>query len=132
MIALIDTSLWIDVTRKNSPPSLRQRIAPYLLDPSAHTTDPVAFELLRSALPVEIEFLTRRLEALPWLPVPGDVWERATKLGQRCRQAGCNAGAIDLLIAVIAEVHDATLITFDGGFEKIARVGGFTLELLQR
>jgi predicted nucleic acid-binding protein len=86
MIALIDTSLWIDLIRRKSPQSLRRRIAPYLLDPSAHTADPVVFELLRHALPSEIEFLTRRLEALPRLTTPVDLWDRAVKLGQLCRQ----------------------------------------------
>ena len=132
MITLIDTSLWIDLTRQKSPRSLRQRIAPYFLDPSAHTADPVVFEFLRNALPVEIEYLTRRLETLPRLPSPVDMWERATKLGQNCRQAGFTASALDLLIAVIAEAHEATLVTFDDDFEKIAKVGDFAVELLTR
>jgi predicted nucleic acid-binding protein len=132
MITLIDTSLWIDLTREKSPLSARQRIGPYLLDPSAHTADPIAFELLRNALPAEVEFLTRRLEALPWLTSPDDFWERAAKLGRNCRKAGFTAGALDLLIAVIAETHEATLVTFDEDFEKIAEVGGFAVQLLKR
>ena len=132
MITLIDTSLWIDLTRRKSPQSLRQRIAPYFLDPSAHTADPVAFELLRHALPAEIEFLTRRLEALPRLPSPVDLWNRAAKLGQNCRKAGHTAGALDLLIAVIAAASDATLITLDEDFAKIAEVGDFDVKLLMR
>ena len=132
MITLIDTSLWIDLTRRKSPQSLRQRIAPYLLDPSAHTADPVAFELLRNALPAEIEFLTRRLEALPRLPSPVDLWNRAAKLGQNCRKAGHTAGAIDLLITAVAVAHQAVIVTLDEDFEKIGKIVGLEVKLLRR
>jgi predicted nucleic acid-binding protein len=132
MITLIDTSLWIDLTRRKSPPSLRQRIAPYLLDPSAHTADPVAFELLRHALPAEIEFLTRRLEALPRLPTPVDLWDRAAAMGRSCRQKGHTAGALDLLIATVAVAHRAVLVTLDEDFEKIGKIVGLEVKLLRR
>jgi predicted nucleic acid-binding protein len=132
MITLIDTSLWIDLTRRKSPRGLRQWIAPYLLDPTAHTADPVAFELLRNALPAEIEFLTRRLEALPRLPSPIDLWDRATEMGQLCRQKGHAAGALDLLISAVAVAHRAVLVTLDEDFEKIGKIVGLEVKFLHR
>jgi hypothetical protein len=33
---LLDTSLWIDFTPARSPASLKQFIAPFVLDPEAH------------------------------------------------------------------------------------------------
>jgi len=118
--------------RRKSPQSLRQRIAPYFLDPSAHTADPVAFELLRHALPAEIEFLTRRLQALPRLPARLDLWNRAARLGQNCRKAGHAAGAIDLLIAAVAMAHHALVVTLDEDFEKIGNIVGLEVKLLHR
>ena len=35
MTLLLDTSLWIDFTWARSPAALKQRIAPYVLDPAA-------------------------------------------------------------------------------------------------
>jgi len=56
---LLDTSLWIDFTPARSPASLKQFIAPFVLDPEAHLAEPVHLPLLRSARPDE----TRQLEA---------------------------------------------------------------------
>ena len=45
MTLLLDTSLWIDVTRARSPAALKQFIAPFVLDPAAHLAEPVRFGL---------------------------------------------------------------------------------------
>lgn len=57
MTLLLDPSLWIDFTRARSPGALKQRIAPYVLDPAAHLTEPVRFEVLRAARPEEARLL---------------------------------------------------------------------------
>ena len=44
MTLLLDTSLWIDVTRARSPAALKQCIAPYVLDSAAHLAEPVRFD----------------------------------------------------------------------------------------
>jgi predicted nucleic acid-binding protein len=49
MALLIDTSLWIDLTRSRSPQPLKAFVAPYVNDPEARLTDPIIFELLRFA-----------------------------------------------------------------------------------
>ena len=58
MATLIDTSLWIDFTRAQSPQTLKQFIAPYILDPDAHVAEPVVFEVLRHAMPGTQEMVT--------------------------------------------------------------------------
>ena len=45
MTLLLDTSLWIDVTRARSPAALKQFIAPFVHDPAAHLAEPVRFGL---------------------------------------------------------------------------------------
>ncbi|MCY2966441.1 MAG: hypothetical protein NT069_22885 [Planctomycetota bacterium] len=40
---LIDTSLWFDFTRSRPPRTLKQFIAPFILDPDAHLAEPIAF-----------------------------------------------------------------------------------------
>ena len=46
MASLLDASLWIDLTRWRSPRSLKEFIAPYVLDPEACIAEPVVFEVL--------------------------------------------------------------------------------------
>jgi predicted nucleic acid-binding protein len=132
MTTIIDTSLWIDLTRARSPRTLKAFIAPRVNDPEAALAEPIAFEVLRSATEAEAQILTRYFETIPLLASPGDLWSRGVELGRACRRAGLNAGALDLLIAAVALFHSAELVTFDADFQKIGRVTGLQVDLLKR
>jgi predicted nucleic acid-binding protein len=132
MTVLIDTSLWIDFTRARSPASLKQFIAPFILDPEAHLAEPVRFEMLRSARPDETRQLTAQFATLPLLSTPVDLWEQAIELGQACRQIGQTVLSLDLLVAVVALHHNALLVSFDADFETIAAVSDLRLQRLER
>lgn len=132
MALLLDTSLWIDFTRARSPVPLKQFIAPYVLDPEAHLAEPVRFEVLRSARPEEARLLEAQFDALPCLPTPTDLWQRAIDLGQACRSIGHTVLSLDLLVAAVALHHNAELVSFDADFEAIASVSALRLQRLQR
>ena len=132
MTLLIDTSLWIDFTRARSPVSLKQFIAPYVLDPAAHLAEPVLFEVLRAARPEEVRLLEAQFNTLPCLPTPTDLWQQAIALGQACRQIGRTVLSLDLLVAALALHHNAVLVSFDTDFEAIASVSALRLNLLNR
>jgi predicted nucleic acid-binding protein len=132
VITLIDSSLWVDFTRARSPRRLRQFIAPHVLDPAAHLSEPVMYELLRNAVPEEIGRLRQQLEIIPMLATPGNLWERATALGQSCRKKGGTPGALDLLIATVALAHHAVLVTLDEDFQIMAEASNLEVKLLQR
>lgn len=132
MSFLIDTSLWIDFTRARSPQSLKQFIAPYILHPEAHLAEPVAFEVLRHATTGESRQLAQQFQTFPVFATPGDLWARAAELGQACRKRGINPGSLDLLIASVVLHHQATLVTFDEDFTKIATASDLRVKLLKR
>ncbi len=132
MTLLLDTSLWIDFTRTRSPVALKQCIAPYVLDPSAHLAEPVRFEVLRAARPQEARLLEAQFDTLPMLPTPADLWQQAINLGQACRQIGRTVLSLDLLIAAVALHHNAKLVSFDADFETIAAVSALRLNRLTR
>jgi len=132
MTLLLDTSLWIDFTRVRSPAPLKQFIAPFVLDPAAHLAEPVLFEVLRSARPEEARLLEAQFDALPCLPTPSDLWQRAISLGQSCRQIGRTVMSLDLLVAAVALHHNAVLVSFDADFEAIAMVSELRLQRLAR
>jgi predicted nucleic acid-binding protein len=132
MASLIDSSLWIDLTRARSPRTLKAFIAPYVNDPQACLAEPIAFEVLRHATDAEAEKLTRQFETMPLLTSPLDLWSRAADLGRSCRRAGVNAGSLDLLIAAVALHHAAVLVTFDADFQEIGRITGMRVDLLKR
>ena len=132
MTALIDTSLWIDFTRARSPRKLKAFIAPYILDPDAHLTEPIIFEMLRFATQTEAKVLTQRFQLLPMLATPTSLWTDVADLGQVCRQKNVPAKSLDLLIATVAIYHDADLVTFDDDFQRIASVSNLKVQLLKR
>lgn len=132
MAVIIDTSLWIDLTRARSPRVLKAFVAAYVNNAAACLAAPVVFEVLRFASDVEFAQLTRQFETMPLLANPSDLWSRGAKMGRACRRAGVNAGALDLLIAAVAVYHSAELVTFDADFVDIGRVVGMDVALLHR
>lgn len=62
-------------------------------------------------------------KALPWVPVPDDVYLRAREIQQRLTEHGEHRGpgAIDLLIAATAELSGLTLLHRDNDFTTIAK-----------
>jgi predicted nucleic acid-binding protein len=132
MARLIDTSLWIDLTRARSPRTLKDFIAPFVDAPDASLAEPIVFELLRNANDLEASQLAGHFENLPRLADPEDLWRRAAELGQNCRKNGITVGALDLLIAHVAIHYGAELVTFDSDFQSIASVSKLQVNLLHR
>ena len=132
MPRLIDTSLWIDLTRARSPAALKTFVTPYFNDPDACLAEPIVFELLRNATDSEVNVLTQYFATLPILTSPTDLWGRAVQLGQECRKQGVTAASMDLLISSVAIFHGAELVTFDDDFQLIAHVSALQVRLLKR
>lgn len=132
MATLIDTSLWIDLTRARSPRALKAFIAPFVNDPEACLAEPIVFEVLRHATDDEALRIASQFETMPLLASPVDLWGRGVELGRTCRRAGLNAGSLDLSIVAVALYHAAELVTFDADFRKIAGATGLRVQLLER
>lgn len=129
---IIETSLWIDFTRKKSPPEQKARIHPWIMDRRAALCEPVAFEVLRFATVSERQQIMAQFSTLPLLPTPPMLWKDAARLGQACRDHGVQAGSLDLLITSVAIHHDVELVTFDSDFTQIAKASGLKVILLPR
>lgn len=132
MARLIDTGLWIDLTRSRAPVALKTQAAVYVNDPDAHLADPIAFEMLRYATDAEAAILREYFANMPRLANPHDLWDRAAELGRDCRKQGITVGALDLLIASVAIFHSAELITFDEDYVRIANASTLRVTHLQR
>lgn len=132
MIALIDSSLWIDFTRARTPIEAKRLIAPYILSPSAAVAEPIVFEVLRDATDEESGQLWSQFQTMPLLATPANLWAEAARLGQACSMNGATVGSMDLLISAIAIHHEAELVTFDADFENIAAVSSLRVKLLER
>lgn len=129
---LVDTCVWIDHLRAGTPQKIRQVAHEAVNRPGAVVCEPVWFELLRLAPKPDRPGIERLLLTLPVLPTPLDLWRKATHFGQRCRDAGVNAGLTDLIIATICKHHGVILVTFDGHFPLIAKAIEMETETLPR
>jgi len=128
----VDTCVWIDHLRPGTPPKIRRIADDAVNRPAALVCEPVWFELLRQSPKSERVGIERRLLTFPMLATPADLWRKAALFGQQCRDTGVHAGFVDLIVATICRHHEATLITFDNHFRRLAEVIGFEAELLQR
>ncbi|GAB4056118.1 PIN domain nuclease [Catellatospora paridis] len=65
-------------------------------------------------------------DAYPGVPMPDDVYRRATQVQDLLTQKGQHrsAGPIDLLVAAAAELSGLTVLHYDGDFDVIKRATG--------
>jgi len=121
---LADTSAW---HRSGATTAIRERWTDLVQSGSLCLTSAVRLELLYSARgPGDYEVLTNDLDGLPDLPFDESAARRAQQvqatLARRSQHRG--PAPIDLYIAAVAELHEATLIHYDRHFDAIARVTG--------
>jgi predicted nucleic acid-binding protein len=126
---LADTSAWHRSTR------VAERWSALIDDDQLALCTPVALEILYSARTrAEYDLIARDLMGLPQLPLDarGEALARQTQAMLAARAQHRGPSPADLLIAAVAEVHDATLLHYDRHFETIARVTGQPVEWLAR
>ncbi len=131
MARLLDSSVWVGLLRIGSPRALKEFVSPWIVDADSVLAEPVIFELLRYASDTEAREFRSFAEAFHILQTPKNLWAAAADLGRACRRRGYLIEAVDLLIASIALHHKVELVTFDGDYEKIAKVSDLKVRLLK-
>ncbi|MDG4834488.1 PIN domain nuclease [Solwaraspora sp. WMMD1047] len=122
---LIDTSALVRLLRD---PVLRVRWEPAISAGIVAICPLTELEFLYSARSAaDRRWLLDQLElAYPPVPMPDHSYRRAAEVQAELNDLGSHrsAGAVDLLIAATAELHDLTLLHYDHDFEQISRVTG--------
>lgn len=132
MGVLIDTSVWIDFFRPGTPDANRRKADLVIGDVDAVLCEPILFELMRAAPPVQRRKLGQFLDTFNIVSSPATLWTDAIALGQRCRDRGLSPRPLDLLIASLCITHKLLLVTFDQDFKAIADAAPLRLERLER
>ncbi|HEX6245446.1 MAG TPA: PIN domain-containing protein [Polyangiales bacterium] len=119
---LVDTSAWIEFFRGRDP--LAAAVDAALAANEAALCGPIETEL-RRGLRTEAE---RRkviplLRACHYLESPERLWQEAGDLGFALRRRGVSPKTVDLLIAVHALSHSATLLSADKDFASMRAAG---------
>jgi predicted nucleic acid-binding protein len=121
-VIVVDTSVWVDVTRR--PSSERARNFQQLVD-----ADEVAV-----ALPVRVELMSgvarkhrkefrRTLSALPVLRPTDDTWRLLESWIESAADKGYRFSLPDLMIAALARELEALVWALDDDFEVMEKLG---------
>lgn len=121
---LLDKSAWEQIRGSERA---RRRLADLARTHEIATCPVIAGELLYSARShADLRDYRRQLEQLMWLETNDDAQERALFVQQDLARQGQHRGIgmVDLLVAATAEMHWATVLHYDGDFERIAELTG--------
>lgn len=94
---------------------------------------PVSLEVLHSSRGrLDYHALARDLGRLPYLPLDEDAARRALLTQEQLADRSQHRGPtpVDILVAAIADVHDAVLLHYDRHFDVIRRVTRQPMEWL--
>lgn len=132
MAAVIDTSVWVDLFHPKTPIAIREIARRAVEREDAMMCEPVRLEFLRGVPDQHLDAVTKFLDTVPLLGTPPSLWSTALDLARSCYREGRPVSGMDTLIAAVCSHHRTELVTFDQGFEPLARLGGFPLVLLKR
>lgn len=122
---LIDSSVWVEVSRKGGDESLKAELAELLRAGRTAMTWPVWVELHQGARGKrDEENLKGWREVSHWLEFDEACWVEAAKTARACLRAGVNVPFGDVLVFACAARHGAGLFERDRHFAMIAEVMG--------
>jgi predicted nucleic acid-binding protein len=131
-VLLIDTSVWIEVFKKDSRVKL-EAVAP--IDEIA-LCPPVFQEVLQGFRDEQAFRIAREaLSAFPMVesPLPLEVFEAAAQLYRRARRSGLTVrSSVDCLIATCAIRHTLTVLHNDRDFPLLAQISGLQERTLSK
>jgi len=117
---LIDSSVWVEVGRKNGDPTLKSEVADLLRARRTAMAWPVWVELHQGATGRrEEDNLQGWREASHWLAFDGACWTTTAATARACLRAGVNVPFGDVLIHACAARYGVELLERDRHFSMI-------------
>ena len=121
---MLDTSVWIDAFRGNTPNIVAVTQA-LLNDDRIVICGPVIFEIKRGLRPADRKKILPLMDALIRLSVDETVWDNAGDLDATLRKKGITIPPMDVIIAQICLHHKVSLFTMDKHFHSISELKFF-------
>ncbi len=119
---LIDTSVWVEISRKTGDESLKAELASLLLAGRTAMTWPVWMELHQGAKGKrEEENLKGWREECQWLEFDDACWAEAAATAKICLRTGVNVPFGDVLISACARRYGVGLLERDRHFAMIGK-----------
>ena len=125
MSLFVDTSVWSLALRRDQPadrPVVTMLVRALEAGETVLTTGIVLQELLQGFIgPKSRLQIVERFSALPLIVPTRDDHVEAAELRNHCRRKGVQIGTIDALLAQLCIHHDATMLTADQDFTRMAK-----------
>ncbi len=124
-LVLIDSSVWVEVSRKDGNEALKEEVAGLLRTSRTAMTWPIWVELHQGAKGRrEEENLRGWRELSRWLEFDDDCWTRAATTARTCLRTGVNVPFGDILIHSCSERYGVRLLERDRHFAMIREALG--------
>lgn len=119
-VVLIDSSVWVEVSRKGGDAALKDEVASLLQAGRSAMTWPVWLELYQGARGHrDEENLRGWREVSHWLAFDDACWTEAASCARTCIRAGVNVPFGDILVHACATRHGVELLERDRHFAMI-------------
>lgn len=126
-MVLIDSSVWIELFRKDGDVLTSLAVENLVSEFSAVLCGPVRMEVLGGAREHENAGIKRLFDLLPYLPETEKLWEHTAQFYQELRVAGLTVPWIDAMIAGIAVRQHYRVYARDKHFFEMGRLGFVSL-----
>jgi len=126
-MVLVDSSCWIEASRKNGRIEVKAAIKGLLDEFLALLCGPVEMEVLGGARKSERSIMQRYFDILPYRASDHKIWRQAVLTGWKLRDAGLTVPWNDTIIATIAVEYGYRVYSIDKHFPAMAKVLEFAL-----
>jgi predicted nucleic acid-binding protein len=122
-VVLIDSSVWVEVSRKTGDASLKEQVAELLHKGLTAMSSPIWLELYQGAKGgrEEANLMGWRVVS-KWLTFDDSCWKEAAKTARACLRAGVNVPFGDVLVYACAKRYEVELLERDRHFAMIRKV----------
>lgn len=117
---LVDSSVWIEATRKRGDPAIAVELGELLLSGRAAMTEPVWLEIYQGIRgKKEEERLKEVRSSCTWLAFDDACWVEAAATARACQRAGVNVPFGDMMVFACAKRYGVELREQDRHFAMI-------------
>ena len=121
-LVLVDSSVWIQATRKGGDPVIAAQRGELLVSGMAAMTDPVWLEMYQGIRGKKEEVrLEESRRSCTWLDFDKACWVEAAATARACLRAGVNVPFGDILVHACAARYGVELREMDRHFAMIRR-----------
>jgi predicted nucleic acid-binding protein len=120
---LIDSSVWIELFRKNGDLLTSIAVENILEEMQACYCGIVKLEVLAGARDPEKITISNLFSLVPYVPQPEQLWDEVIRFQWSVRKSGLNIPWSDAVIATLANRHGHSVYARDPHFEALAERG---------